>query len=84
MNTSAILIGLALGLGLGVAASATGSPVLLRTSEAVEPLGQIGLGGKPVVGHQLAGQDGVTKRLGDLGGQIARLILLVFFHLSYI
>ena len=41
MNTSAILIGLALGLGLGVAASATGSPALLRASEAVEPLGQI-------------------------------------------
>ena len=41
MNTSAILIGLALGIGLGVAASATESPVLLRASEAVEPLGQI-------------------------------------------
>jgi len=41
VNTRAILIGLALGLGLGIAASATGSPALLRTADAVEPLGQI-------------------------------------------
>ncbi|MYG49433.1 MAG: dicarboxylate/amino acid:cation symporter, partial [Gemmatimonadales bacterium] len=41
MNTRAILVGLVLGLGLGVAASATGSPALLRAAEAVAPLGQV-------------------------------------------
>ncbi len=76
MNTRAILIGLALGLGLGIAASATGSPVLLRAAEAVEPLGQVFLRAIQMVVIPLVaavvfvgvGRIGDLRKLGRLGG----------------
>ena len=76
MNTRAILIGLALGLGLGIAASATGSPALLRAAEAVEPLGQVFLRAIQMVVIPLVaavvfvgvGRIGDLRKLGRLGG----------------
>ncbi len=76
MNTRAILVGLALGLGLGVAASATGSPALLRAAEAVEPLGQVFLRAIQMVVVPLVAavvfvgvaRIGDLRRLGRLGG----------------
>ena len=76
MNTRAILIGLALGLGLGVAASATGSPALLRATEAVEPLGQVFLRAIQMVVIPLVAavvfvgvaRIGNLRKLGRLGG----------------
>ena len=76
VNTRAILIGLALGLGLGIAASATGSPVLLRAAEAVEPLGQVFLRAIQMVVIPLVaavvfvgvGRIGDLRKLGRLGG----------------
>ncbi|WP_420636764.1 dicarboxylate/amino acid:cation symporter [Candidatus Palauibacter sp.] len=76
MNTRAILTGLALGLGLGVAASATGSPALLRAAEAVDPLGQVFLRAIQMVVIPLVaaivfvgvGRIGNLRKLGRIGG----------------
>ncbi len=76
MNTRAILIGLALGLGLGIAASATGSPALMQTAEAVEPLGQVFLRAIQMVVIPLVAavvfvgvaRIGDLRKLGRLGG----------------
>ena len=76
MNTRAILIGLVLGLALGIAASATGSPGLLRAAEAVEPLGQVFLRAIQMVVIPLVAavvfvgvaRIGNLRRLGRLGG----------------
>ena len=76
MNTRAILIGLALGLGLGIAASATGSPALLRAADAVEPLGQVFLRAIRMVVIPLVAavvfvgvaRIGELRKLGRLGG----------------
>ena len=76
MNTRAILIGLVLGLTLGIAASATGSPGLLRAAEAVEPLGQVFLRAIQMVVIPLVAavvfvgvaRIGNLRRLGRLGG----------------
>ena len=76
MNTRAILIGLVLGLGLGVTASVTGSPALLRTAEAVAPLGQVFLRAIQMVVIPLVAavvfvgvaRIGNLRRLGRMGG----------------
>ena len=76
MNTRAILIGLVLGLVLGIAASATGSPALLRAAEAVAPLGQVFLRAIQMVVIPLVAavvfvgvaRIGNLRRLGRMGG----------------